>query len=213
MNKTLYLGLEVPAHLKNENVVHLPLIKIIPKKINDPLVIQAFENFKHYTHVIFTSRNAVSIFCDLATSFNFPLEEIQSKIVVVVGKHTAKKLRDHQLVAGYIAKEETAEGVTKVLMDLDLSGSHVFLPQSSLARSVISDWLMEQKIKYTSCYTYDTASNLPENLPNLAAFEKIVFTSPSVVNAFLKAYGNLPRDKALISIGPITEQHINRFKA
>lgn len=176
------------------------------------MITQAFENFKTYTHLIFTSRNAVSIFFDLAASFNLPLEEIKSKIVAVVGQRTAEKLMGYQLIANYIAEEETAEGIVKVLKNLDLQYSHVFLPQSSLARPVISDWLKEQNIKCTSCYIYDTEFNLPKDLPDLADFEKIVFTSPSVVNAFLKAYGSLPLDKMLIPIGSVTDQHLKCFR-
>jgi uroporphyrinogen-III synthase len=42
-------------------------------------------------------------------------------------------------------------------------------------------------------------------VPNLAAFDEIVFTSPSTIEAFLAIFGALPRDKILTPVGPVTE--------
>lgn len=208
MKKTLYLGLELPPHLQTESTVHCPFIRIVPKPMSDPTIIQAFRTFKTYTHLIFTSRNAISIFFDLIQLFGINENEIANKTIVSVGQRTAEKLREYGIESDLIAVEETAEGIIEILKPLDLKNSHFFLPQSSIARSVISNWLTEQQITHTACPIYDTLPNLPKPLPDLNLFDRIIFTSPSVVNAFMQGYHSLPVDKTLISIGPITDRYL-----
>lgn len=207
MGETLYLGLEVPPHL-TKKVVHSPFIKILPKPSTDPAICSAFANFEAYTHLIFTSRNAVSIFFELSRSFSIKAEEISLKTVICVGQRTAAKLQENQIMASIVAKEETAEGILKELNGPELKGSHFFLPKSSLARPIICDWLSSQGISHTSCSIYETIPNLQLPLPDLTFFDEIIFTSPSTVDAFLLAYSALPLEKKLTSIGPVTKEYL-----
>jgi uroporphyrinogen-III synthase len=199
--KTLYLGLELPSEL--HSAVHCPFIRIVPKSKHDPAIMQAFQNFESYTHIIFTSRNAVSIFFDLADR-----KDLAHKMIISVGQRTNDKLREYGIESDLIAAEETAEGIIAELKKLDLNNAHFFLPQSAIARTVIPDWLLEQQVVHTACPIYDTLPNIPEPLPDLAQFEKIVFTSPSVVQAFIQAYGSLPSGKTLICKGPVTQKFL-----
>lgn len=208
MEKTLYLGLEVPPDLQAESIVHCPFIRIVPKPLDDLAVISAFRNFPSFTHLIFTSRSAVSIFFDLAQSFQINGQEIADKKIISVGKRTEEKLRKYGIESDLIAGEETAEGILAVLKSLDLKMSHFFLPQSAISRPVISEWLAKQQIAYVACPIYNTLPNIPDPLPNLTEFGQIVFTSPSVVNAFVQAYGLIPTDKILRCIGPVTESYL-----
>lgn len=206
MKQTLYLGLEVPDEFRNGSTVHCPFIRIIPRG-SDPIITQAFHNLKNYTHIIFTSRNAVSIFFDLAGE-----KPITNQMIISVGQRTDEKLREYGIESDLIAAEETAEGIIETLKPLNLQGAHFFLPQSAIARSVIKNWLEEQAIAHTVCPIYDTVSNLPDPLPDLDHFDKIVFTSPSVVRAFMEAYGRLPEGKEFICKGPVTKSALEMWK-
>jgi len=208
MKKILYLGLDIPSALQNKNVCHCPLISIVSRSTNDALINQAFKKFADYTHLIFTSKTAVRIFFDMARSFGISIEGIRSKTLISVGQSTAARMKKEGVTAQYIATEETAEGVITVLSGMDLKNPYFLLPQSSIARSVITNWLEGQKIIYLACPIYDTMPNIPKDLPLLANFDEIFFTSPSVVDAFIQAYGSLPHDKILTAIGSVTGRYL-----
>jgi uroporphyrinogen-III synthase len=208
MKRILYLGLEVPPNMQDKEVVHYPIIKIIPKKATDPAIQAAFKDFNAYTHLIFTSRSAVSTFFELAQAFAITPAQIQVKTLVIIGKRTTAKLQEYHITPHLIANDETAEGVIKILEMNDLKKSYFFLPQSSIARPIISNWLKNQQIPHVACPLYDTLANHPTPLPDLTLFREIIFTSPSTVDAFIKAYQHLPRDIKLTCIGPITEHHL-----
>lgn len=208
MHRILYLGLEVPPHLQTKEVVHHPIIKIVPRQISDPLIQSSFTNFKSYTHLIFTSRQAISIFFEFAQSFAISKEEIQSKRMISIGQRTAAKLQEYGLSPIFTAQEETAEGVIRVLEDINLKDQYLFLPQSSLSRSLIANWLGDRCFKHVCCPLYDTLPDLTNPIPDLTLFHEIVFTSSSTVDAFLKTYPSLPVDKKITAIGPITKQYL-----
>lgn len=51
---------------------------------------------------------------------------------------------------------------------------------------------------------------MPEHprLVNLNHFKRIVFTSPSTIDNFIKLYGKLPENTEFITRGPITQKHL-----
>lgn len=205
----LYLGLEVPEHLQARQIVHCPLIKIMPRPKQDPAIAQAFASLQHYTHLIFTSKSAVSIFMDYASQS----PDLDDKRLIAVGKKTAAKLASYGILHPLVAKEETAEGVVQLLSDLDLAKAHVFWPHSSLSRPIITAWLKQQQVCHCACALYDTIPNIPETIPDLNRFDEIVFTSPSTIDAFLQIYKRFPADKTLTCIGPVTQAYLKSVTA
>jgi uroporphyrinogen-III synthase len=208
MKQTLYLGIDIPPHFHNKKTIHCPLIQVIPRSNLE--INQAFANLEKYTHIIFTSRKGVYIFFDFLQNFEINKDEISHKILISVGKRTAEKLEGFGFKPNLIASEETAEGIIKAISLLDLKNSHFFLPQSSLARRVIANWLKDNEVNYTACQIYDTMPSQPEQLPNLQNFDEIVFTSPSVVDAFITIFGSIPQDKILSCIGPVTQGYLHK---
>lgn len=201
MNNILYLGLEVPEDLKlKNNVIHCPLIKIIPRSLKD------FKNFPSFTHVIFTSKSAVTIFMDNIHHFEI---DINNLCRLAVGKMTAAKMAALGIAASHIAEEESGEGMVALMKTLDLSQANIFWPHSAQSRTIITDWLNSNGIAHYSLPLYDTVANIPKILPSLINIDEIVFTSPSTVDAFLLAYGTLPKHKKLTAIGPVTEKRMN----
>jgi uroporphyrinogen-III synthase len=209
MNKhhVLYVGL-TPENYKTEGqLTHCPLIEIVPHSKTEPDIACALANFQNYTHIIVTSKSSVQILKDYVS-----MEEWKMKTTIAVGHVTAKYLEDNGIKPTAVAKEETAEGVIEVLKKLDLSQAFVFWPHAVLARPLIANYLFEKMIPYAECHLYETRFKEPTNLLNLKQFDEIVFTSPSTVDAFLKAYGTLPQDIKLTPIGPITEKHLTNSK-
>lgn len=84
----------------------------------------------------------------------------------------------------------------------------VFYPHSSLSPEDIPLALQELGFNVISAVVYN--NDLPKNprRVNLNHFKRIVFTSPSTIDNFIKLYGKLPENTEFITRGPITQAHL-----
>lgn len=84
----------------------------------------------------------------------------------------------------------------------------VFYPHSSLSPEDIPLALQELGFDVMSAIVYN--NELPKNprRVNLNHFKRIVFTSPSTIDNFIKLYGKLPENTEFITRGPITQAHL-----
>lgn len=84
----------------------------------------------------------------------------------------------------------------------------VFYPHSSLSSEAIPLALQELGFSVDSVVAYN--NELPKNprRVNLNHFKRIVFTSPSTIDNFIKLYGKLPENTEFITRGPITQAHL-----
>jgi uroporphyrinogen-III synthase len=162
--KTLYLGLDPSHYESQENLFHFPIIKILPRPFLPKIFFQTGA-----THILFTSKTAVSLFFDVVDSLN-------NIHVIAVGKRTQETIEKRGFLVSYVAQEETQEGVIAELEKIDIG--HLFFPHSALSRPVIFGYLQNKKIPFTSYVLYDVdITDAPP--PSLDPFEEIVFTSPS----------------------------------
>jgi uroporphyrinogen-III synthase len=197
--KILYLGLD-PLHYKTEEIlIHYPVIRIIPKSPPFSLL----TTNQKWTHVILTSKTAVSLF--------FQSFKDVSACFIAVGKVTEREIKRHSTRACLVANDETQEGVIEVLKTLDLSDAHIFYPHSSKARPLITHYLKENGIRFTDHILYDTVINRETPPPDLSLFDEIVFTSSSTVEAFFEIFRQIPVDKKLTCQGPITQKTLEKF--
>lgn len=198
---TLYLGTDPANHPNVQNLIHYPVIKIEPLQV--PLHI--WDDFRDFTHLLFTSKNGVSIFFDQLK------QPIQSQRIIAIGEATAAKLRELGHPPQWIAKDESQEGVIELLKMLDLDNGYVLYPRSTLARKKLEDFLIKRGIRHQVCDLYDTVLQKPHPIPSLDAVQEIVFTSPSTVKGFIAAFGELPKGKKLTCIGPVTENELKKY--
>lgn len=84
----------------------------------------------------------------------------------------------------------------------------VFYPHSSLSPEDIPLALQELGFNVLSAVVYN--NELPKNprRVNLNHFKRIVFTSPSTIDNFIKLYGKLPENTEFITRGPIPQAHL-----
>lgn len=213
MKKILYTGLD-PSHYHSEGeLIHIPLIQIVPRLPDDPQIQKSMKNFNQYTHVIITSKSTIPILINYLNLFNFTIVDWTSKVTVAVGGVTAQHLQKSGISPNIVAKEETAEGILNELDKLDLNGSYIFWPHSAQSRPIINQYFISKKLKFEHSTFYDTKPLEPAIRPNLKEFDEIIFTSPSTIQAFIQIFGALPADKILTPIGPITEDYLRQSNA
>lgn len=210
MKTILYLGTD-PSYFPEEgHVIHYPIIRIVPRPSDDPELKRALDDLLDYTHLIFTSKNAVRIFFEHAKVRHEDLSFLKEKTFMTVGKVTADHLVKEGYVPAIIAKEETQEGLIEELACLDFDDAYVFFPRSSLSRPVLIDFLQHRAIRHQACDLYDTLSSAIDPRPDLNMIDEIVFTSPSTVEAFYSLFGFIPKEKKLVVSGPITEEALKK---
>ncbi|NGX42352.1 MAG: hypothetical protein K940chlam7_00632, partial [Chlamydiae bacterium] len=135
---------------------------------------------------------------------------LENKSIVVVGKKTSQRIQEKGATVAITPEWETAEGILQELQKLDLSKTHFFWPHSSLSRPVLSNFFKQKRIPLEEVILYDTHPYQPGPLPPLDSVDEITFTSPSTVDAFLEFYEELPKDKTIIAIGPVTTERLRR---
>lgn len=183
--KTLWLGLDAP-----ETAFHYPMIKIEVLDVKIPK--------QKFTHVIFTSKTTVDLLQDLPKDL----------VVLAVGKKTAERAVQFQTV--HTATDECAEGVIQLLEKIDPKKASIFYPHSKKARGVIREYLEKRGFDFVSIYLYDVSFQAPKPIPNLNDFEKLVFTSPSCVDAFFFYFKYIPEHLSIECIGSITHHHLTK---
>lgn len=201
MPMKLYLGTD-PEHCQAENLLHYPVIKIVPLKIPAHI----WEDFAQYSHILLTSKNAVQIFLAQLSD-----KSLLHKKLVAIGKSTAAKLTQVGYPPHLISRDESQEGVIQLLKTQDLSQAYLLYPRSSLARKKLESYLINRGVRHQICDLYETVFQKPEPVPDFTQIDEIIFTSPSTVKGFLAAFGSIPSNKKLTCIGPITEDELKKL--
>ncbi len=209
MKTILYLGTNLAFSLPNARVIHFPIISIAPRSFTEKHLFSSFEDLPNYSHFIFTSKNAVAIFFQYATRMYNDLSFMKKKEIYSVGEVTAQALDKYEVNVSFIAHPSTQEGLIKKMTNVNWQNTYVMLPKSSLARPLIENFLKDRQIRYQAPNLYDTITNKNQEVPSLDLVDEIVFTSPSTVKAFTELYGNIPQNKKITSIGPITQQALD----
>jgi len=104
------------------------------------------------------------------------------------------------------ATEFTQEGVISSFQDKLTKNSYVLYPRSSLARPLLTRFLIEKNIPHETLDLYDTVCQEPLPKPSLSQIQEIVFTSPSTVEGFFKVFSKVPNGVEVSFQGPVTQK-------
>lgn len=208
----LYLGTDPVKYESDATVTHCKMIEIVPRKFDNFEIKHQIADILEYTHIIFTSKNAVNIFMDALHFYGYSKRCLQGKEYLVIGSSTASALKKIGISHMHLAKKETQEGVMDLLDLLDLENAYIFYPRSSRARPTLSYYLRVRQLRHQICDLYDTKAASLSELPVLNEFDEVVFTSPSTVEAFFESFSVIPPSLKLTAIGPITEESLNFYK-
>ena len=189
---TLYTGLTSP----DANYIHTPLIEIVSVD-DDTQLRRAIADIDSYDYVLFTSRYAAKYVGALS---------VMHTRIVSIGRTTTKAL--HQIGVEEVDEVEEDNSYGVVSWFSSQSRGRVLIPRSNLALPIIPEGLRQLGFEVDCVTAY--INRMPEHPKkvNLDEIERIVFTSPSTIDNFIRLYGALPEKKELVTRGPITEQHL-----
>ncbi len=189
---TLYTGLTSP----DANYIHTPLIEIVSVD-DDTQLRRAIADIDSYDYVLFTSRYAAKYVGALS---------VMHTRIVSIGRTTTKAL--HQIGVEEVDEVEEDNSYGVVSWFSSQSRGRVLIPRSNLALPIIPEGLRQLGFEVDCITAYN--NRMPEHPKkvNLDEIDRIVFTSPSTIDNFIRIYGALPEKKELVTRGPITEQHL-----
>jgi uroporphyrinogen III methyltransferase/synthase len=190
--KTLYTGLTAP----DVSYIHTPLIEITPVD-DDTALRHAADKIDSYDYVLYTSRYTATYLGTLMA---------KARKTVSIGSATTEALR--QMGVEDIEQVERDNSFGVIDWFSRQPRGRVLIPRSNLALPIIPDGLKTLGFEVDCITAYINRMPQHPQKVNLDEIARIVFTSPSTIDNFIRLYGNVPTDKELVTRGPVTEQHL-----
>ncbi|UCH83082.1 MAG: uroporphyrinogen-III synthase [Candidatus Latescibacterota bacterium] len=152
-----------------------------------------------YDWVVFTSINAVTAVAKRLDELGLERTRLSAAKIAAVGPGTADAIESHlEVGVTVVPPHHEAEGLVETLSDV--SGDHVFLPQSDLARPILVNGLTNAGAIVKTAAAYRTVlGSGGADLPVLLfrnAIDAVTFTSSSTVDNFLERFSKEGGDLA-----------------
>ncbi|GAB6012472.1 uroporphyrinogen-III C-methyltransferase [Viscerimonas tarda] len=188
-------------------VVHTPLIKIERIEANKPLH-DSIVNIQAFDWIIFTSRYGVQYFFEALGKQQTDIRALAGIQIASVGKTTTAELNKYCICPDLESDTESAEGLINYFKETGLTGKRILLPRSDKGLKYLSEELEKAGNTVVDIPVYRNTVNDGAEKISLEQFNKIIFTSPSGVEAFTQLYGNIPEGVQLVARGKTTEKRL-----
>lgn len=176
-----------------------------------------------YQWLLFTSINAVTWFFRHLWESDMDVRRLGGPKIGVVGRATARKLRDYGLKADLLPKKFTGEGLAEALINTGVNGAKILLPRAEKAREILPEMLNAAGAEVTVAPVYRNVppqgrkDELRERLED-RTIDLITFTSSSTVDNFLtmvdaesdQELHRLMDPVQIAVIGPITADTVKK---
>lgn len=182
--RTLYTGLISP----NPGYIHTPLIEIQHVNYDAP-------TSGTYDYLLFTSRHAVSHW---KGGFHTP--------VISIGPLTTQALQEAGAKHIHQVEQNDSYGVIRYFSRQPRG--RVLIPRSDLARDIIPSGLRQLGFHVKTLTVYNNVYPHKVRRVNLANIQRVIFTSPSTIDNFIRTYGELPTHIEYLTRGTITAAHL-----
>ncbi|MDR1667436.1 MAG: uroporphyrinogen-III C-methyltransferase [Bacteroidales bacterium] len=190
-------------------VTHLPLIRIQPLKNNRRLY-DAIRQMNAFDRIVFTSRYAVRFFFDAMKEQQADIRALANVKLAAVGQTTAATLAGYHVYPDLVPATASAEGLVNCFEEAGVKNQRILLPRSAKALPFLPDALQKMGNRVIDFPIYDNVVNDEASPIDLTQFRKIIFPSPSCVDAFEQFYGSIPNGIPLIAKGKTTEERLKR---
>ena len=123
--------------------------------------------------------------------------------IAAIGKSTAKRLRDFGITADMVPQNESSAGLIEEFGKLDMKNKKVLLPQAKIASKELPDGLIDIQAVIEKVSVYKTVEIDPGPV-DFDYIDKILFTSGSTIRAFVKRFGQVPKNIKSYCLGQPT---------
>ncbi|MDR1682220.1 MAG: uroporphyrinogen-III C-methyltransferase [Candidatus Symbiothrix sp.] len=183
--------------------VHTPLIQIDKIKENVHLY-TAIREIGKVDWLIFTSRHGVHYFFEALNELKLDVRALSSVKIASVGPVSTAELSKYLIYPDIESATESAEGIVDYFKEMKLTGKQILLPRSDKGLKFLSDHLSSLGNTIIDIPVYRNETNTQAEKTDLSLFQKIIFSSPSGVDACTEIYGRLPEGVQLVAKGKTT---------
>ncbi|MDR1809763.1 MAG: uroporphyrinogen-III C-methyltransferase [Prevotella sp.] len=205
--RIMVTGTQADDYTGYGEIVHSPLIKVRKIDNNERLSAQ-IDNIQAFDWLIFTSRYGVRYFFEAWKNTGKDIRLLSNIQIASIGKTTTAELHKFYLCPDVESYTESAEGLIAHFKKTEAVGRRILLPRSNKGLKQLSEELAKQGHLVFDIPVYINEINSAVPKTDLASVDKIVFSSPSGVDAFTQLYGEVPEGKQLITKGKTTEKRL-----
>jgi uroporphyrinogen III methyltransferase / synthase len=204
-NKVLVTGTNPGKYEYLGQVVHTPLIEILPLK-DYSFILDRLPKKNDFDWIIFTSKHAVRLFLQAFTDNELDIRWLAGSKIISIGAATSRELKANRLAIDLQAEQETTSGIIDLFIERNLKGSKVLLPCSELSTDELPDYLESIGFKVMPLIVYRNLQPEDPQFVDLNDIDIVVFSSPSGVRNFKSIYHKMPEHIRIITSGEITEK-------
>jgi uroporphyrinogen III methyltransferase/synthase len=205
--KVLITGTSDEAFKHYTNRTHTPVIKIQRSK-NKEQIYTSLKEIHTFDWILFTSRYGVRYFFEAWNELQLDIRGLAHVQLATVGKTTTAELSKHHLYPTIESETESATGLLNYFSEIQLTKKRILLPRSDKGLKHLSEALLQMGNEIIDIPVYSNTLNEAVEKVDLSSFQKIIFSSPSGVEAFTQLYGKIPMGIQLIAKGETTERKL-----
>jgi uroporphyrinogen-III synthase len=170
------------------------------------IVDAALRRVETYDWIAFTSANAVRALIDRADVIGVARDIIAGRRLAVVGPATASALAAALRAPDVVSSAQRADALGREISDVD--SARILFPRGDLAGGALAAALRGRGAFVDDVITYRTTPG--DGVPAIVSLvrhgrvDALLFASPSAVQFVAEALGGVPRDVAIVCIGPVT---------
>lgn len=195
---TLYTGAICP----DPTYLHTPLIEIASVD-DDSELRNAAAKLQEFDYLLFTSRFAVKYWAESGGGFD-------AKFLVSIGATTTAALRNY-CAKTTIHQPEKDDSYGVIDWFSTQEKGRVLIPRSDIALSLIPNGLRMLGFDVETVIAYINRMPSAPKKVNLDNIDRIIFTSPSTVDNFVKIYGGIPKGKEIVARGVVTKGRLEEY--
>lgn len=172
-----------------------------------------------YTHIIFTSVNAVDIFFSTLYKGGKDSRVLGKTKITSIGKATTESLLKYGVIPDFMPSAYVGEAIVELLKGHLSENDYILLPRSENARDFLVTEL-SRICKVEEFNTYRTIAESDRNdeideIVKKGEMDYVTFASSSTVDYFIEMLGEnykyILEGVKLVSIGPITSNQIRSY--
>lgn len=200
LQHTLYTGTQAPKANTGECITHTPLIQISKAELSKTQ--QTLLNDLPFDWIVLTSRYGVKYFFEQSGT---TIKERAANIrFATVGPVTSAELAKWGYTPQIESSSQSATGILETFKQHSITGKRILLPRSDKGIKSLAEGLKLAGNSVTDIAVYHNSPNPEAKQVDLNTFDKIVFSSPTGVEAFINLYKKLPEDILLVAKGLTT---------
>ncbi len=201
--RVLVLGTHPEKYTQLGTIVHRPMVKCVGLEDCSQLD-RALDQLETFDWLTFTSANGAKYFFERLKQKGLDTRAIASMKVAAIGKTTAKRLTAFGVLADLVPSRESSAGLLEEFGAIDMKGKKVLLPQAKVASAELPEGLAGLGATVEEIAVYETVEIEPADV-DLKHIDKILFTSGSTAQAFVKKFGQVPAHIKAYCLGEPTQ--------